>query len=130
MTTLNVVTRNPIIIIVESVDIGRIIYQYIIHRYNNSYTVLWYQVPGTRGPHCRKQQQKQQQIISDFTTINMSSNPHFTNMAHICTISTILWNLSNQLAKIIYSKASALCSMVLLHLPGVPRFDIQLLLFI
>ena len=46
MTTLNVVTRNPIIIIVESVHIGRIIYQYIIHRYNNSYTVLWYQVPG------------------------------------------------------------------------------------
>ena len=34
LTTLNVVTRNPIIIIVESVDIGRIIYQYryIIHR--------------------------------------------------------------------------------------------------
>jgi len=119
LTTLNVVTINPIIIIVESVDIGRIIYQYIIHRYNNSYTVLWYLVPGTRGPHCQEQQQ---QIISDFTTINMSSNPHFTNMAHICTISTILWNLSNQLAKIIYSKASALCSMVLLHLPGVPRF--------
>jgi len=81
LTTLNVVTRNPIIIIVESVHIGRIIYQYFIHRYNNSYTVLWYLVPGTRGPHCREQQQ---QIISDFATIIMSSsNPHFTNMAHM-----------------------------------------------